>query len=82
MGLLAFVPALILFLPVPFGTTVPAIAMAILAPVVLERDGLAVVVGARVGLAGTAAMVSGMIFSVIKAVLYLVESVISQDQRL
>ena len=81
MGLLAFVPALILFLPVPFGTTVPAIAMAILAPVVLERDGLAVVVGALVGLAGTA-MVSGMIFSVIKAVLYLVESVISQDQRL
>ena len=81
MGLLAFVPALILFLPVPFGTTVPAIAMAILAPVVLERDGLAVVVGALVGLAGTA-MVSGMIFGLIKAVLYLVESVISQDQRL
>jgi hypothetical protein len=81
VGLLAFVPALILFLPVPFGTTVPAIAMAILAPVVLERDGLAVVVGALVGLAGTA-MVSGMIFGLIKAVLYLVESVISQDQRL
>ena len=81
MGLLAFVPALILFLPVPFGNTVPAIAMAILAPVVLERDGLAVVVGALVGLAGTA-MVSGMIFGVKKAVLYLVESVISQDQRL
>lgn len=81
VGLLAFVLALILFLPVPFGNTVPAIAIAILGLAVLERDGLAVIVGAVIGLAGLA-MVSGVIFGLMKAAIYLVQSVISQGQGL
>jgi hypothetical protein len=41
IGLFAFVLAIVLFLPIPFGNTVPALAIAILALAVLERDGVA-----------------------------------------
>ena len=54
IGLLAFALAVVLFLPIPFGNTVPALAIAILALAVLERDGVAVIAGTLVGLAGIA----------------------------
>ena len=45
IGLVAFVLALILFLPIPFGNIPPAAAIACLALGLAERDGLAVIVG-------------------------------------
>lgn len=75
VGALAFALALILFLPVPFGNTVPALAVAILALALLERDGIAILVGATVGFTGIA-IVSGVILALVQGAILLVRSVI------
>lgn len=74
IGLLAFILALILFLPIPFGNTVPALAIAIFALAVLERDGLAAIVGTLVGVAGIA-VVSGVTLALMKGAILLIQSV-------
>lgn len=75
IGLFAFVLAVVLFLPIPFGNTVPALAIAILALSVLERDGVAAIAGTLVGLAGIA-VVSGVVVGLVKGVIFVVQSVI------
>jgi hypothetical protein len=75
IALFAFVLAVVLFLPIPFGNTVPALAIATMALAVLERDGVAAVAGALIGFAGIA-FVSGVIFGLIKAAILLAQSVI------
>lgn len=75
IGLFAFVLAVVLFLPIPFGNTVPALAIAIMALAVLERDGLAAIAGTLVGLAGIA-LVSGVIVGLVKGAIFIVQSVI------
>lgn len=74
-GLFAFVLAIVLFLPIPFGNTLPALAIAVLALAVLERDGLAAVVGVIIGVAGIAA-VSGVVFALVKGAFFLIQSVV------
>lgn len=74
-GFLAFALALILFLPIPFGNTIPGLAVALLALAILERDGAAAIAGAIVGLAGLG-VVSGMIFGMIKGAVFLLQSVL------
>jgi hypothetical protein len=76
IGGLAFVLALILFLPVPFGNVVPAVSIAILALAVLERDGVAVIVGGLIGLAGLV-LVSGVLFALVKAAILIIRTVLS-----
>ncbi|MDM7459422.1 MAG: exopolysaccharide biosynthesis protein [Paracoccus sp. (in: a-proteobacteria)] len=75
IGLFAFVLAVVLFLPIPFGNTPPALAIAIMALAVLERDGLAAIAGTLVGLAGIA-VVSGVIVGLVKGAIFIVQSVI------
>lgn len=75
IGLFAFVLAVVLFLPIPFGNTVPALAIAILASTVLERDGVAAIAGTLVGLAGIA-VVSGVIVGLVMGAIFIVQSVI------
>ncbi|MEX1235327.1 MAG: exopolysaccharide biosynthesis protein [Roseovarius sp.] len=75
IGALAFVLALILFLPVPFGNTVPALGIAILALALLERDGIAVLAGATVGCTGIT-IVSGVTLALVQSAILLVQSVI------
>lgn len=75
IGLFAFVLAVVLFLPIPFGNTVPALAIAILALAVLERDGVAAIAGTLVGVAGIA-VVSGVIAGLVKGAIFIVQSVI------
>lgn len=74
IGFLAFPLALILFLPIPFGNTIPALAIAFLALAILERDGAAAIAGTLVGLAGIG-VVSGIVFAMIKAAVFLLQSV-------
>ncbi len=76
IGGVALLLALILFLPVPFGNSVPAIAVAILALGVLERDGVAVIVGGLVGCVGVA-IVSGVVLGFVKGAIFLVQALIS-----
>jgi len=75
IGLLAFILSVILFLPIPFGNTVPALAIAIMALAVLERDGLAAIAGTLVGFAGIA-VVSGVVVGLMKGAIFMVQSVI------
>lgn len=75
IGLFAFVLAVFLFLPIPFGNTVPALAIAILALAVLERDGVAAIAGTLVGVAGLA-LVSGFVVGLVKGVIFIVQSII------
>jgi hypothetical protein len=75
IGLFAFVLAVVLFLPVPFGNTLPALAIAILALAVLERDGIAAIAGTLVGVSGIA-VVSGVVVGLMKGAIFLVQSVI------
>jgi len=73
IGLLAFTLSVILFLPIPFGNTVPALAIAVLALAVLERDGIAAILGSLIGVAGIA-IVSGVVVVLMKGALFILQS--------
>ena len=64
IGLAILVLALVLFLPIPFANWLPACAIAIIGLAIVEKDGLAVLVGLAVGIASlvvAAAVVIGLI---------------------
>ncbi|WP_292292374.1 exopolysaccharide biosynthesis protein [Marivita sp.] len=73
IGCLALVLAMILFLPIPFGNSIPALAIAILALAVLERDGVAAIVGTLIGAAGVFAL-SGLLFAILKGAFLVAKS--------
>lgn len=60
LSLMVFVMAFIIFLPIPFGNTLPALALLILGPALIYRDGLAVLVS--FGMAAIALAVTGGFF--------------------
>jgi hypothetical protein len=63
--------ALVVFLPVPLGNMLPALAISLLALGVLERDGLWILAGlATAALAGV--VVSGVVFAMVKAAVFLI----------
>lgn len=66
IGAGGLVLALIICLPVPLGNAVPALALVLMAVGLLGRDGLAVLAGVCVGLAGLA-IVSGFIWGIVEA---------------
>lgn len=74
IGALAFILALILFLPIPFGNSVPALAIAVLGLAVLEKDGIAAITGAFIGIAGLA-LVSGVLVGLLQGALFILKSV-------
>ncbi len=76
IGFIAFVLAVILFLPVPFGNSIPGLAIAVLALAVLERDGVAAIAGTLIGIAGLG-LVSGVVVALLKGMIFFVQSVIS-----
>ena len=61
---------IVLLVPVPFGNALPSFGLAIMAAGLLEEDGLAIIVGALVGLAGTVYVIAvvGGIFAGAKAI--------------
>lgn len=73
IGFLALVLALVLILPIPFGNTIPGLAIAILALAVLERDGIAAIAGTLIGIAGIG-IVSGVIYGLMKGAILIVQS--------
>jgi len=70
VGLVCLVLAAILMLPVPLGNTLPALAISLLALGVLERDGAWVAIGLLVS-AVAGVVVSGVVWAMIKAAVYL-----------
>jgi hypothetical protein len=70
VGLVCLLLAIVLVLPVPLGNMSPALAISLMALGVLERDGLWVLAGMIT--AGFAiAIVSGVVFALVKAAVYL-----------
>jgi len=55
VGLAILILALVLFLPIPFANWLPACAIAIIGLAIVEKDGLAVLVGLAVGVASLVA---------------------------
>ena len=75
VGVMTFLLALVLVLPIPLGNMLPALAICILALGILERDGVWVMAGMSVGFASLA-VVSGVIWAFVKAGLYLLHNLI------
>ncbi|ASG21594.1 exopolysaccharide biosynthesis protein [Nitrospirillum viridazoti] len=72
VGLVCFLLALILFLPIPLGNMLPAVAISLVALGVLERDGVWVLLG--LGTAVTSvAVVWGVLVALLKSGLFLLE---------
>jgi hypothetical protein len=56
LGLVCFVLAVILFLPIPFGNILPALAISILALALAERDGLMALLGYAAAIASASVL--------------------------
>jgi hypothetical protein len=69
LGFVCFLLAVVLFLPIPFGNILPALAIAILALALAERDGLAALVGYAIAGAsvGVLVLVSSAVWAAIQA---------------
>jgi hypothetical protein len=75
VGVVSLLLAIVLVLPVPLGNMLPALAISLLALGILERDGLWVLAGLAMA-ATSAAVVSGVIFAMVKAAVYFVTEVL------
>jgi hypothetical protein len=73
IGLAALLLALLLFAPLPFGNMLPGLALALFGIGLIERDGIAIIAGACVGIAGLA-LLSGAVYGLIVAALFMVRS--------
>lgn len=62
IGLLCLVLAIVLFLPIPLGNMLPALTISIFALAILERDGLAVLIGYGLTVASLF-VVSGVVYA-------------------
>lgn len=69
VGALCLLMSLVLFLPIPLGNMLPALAICLLAMGILERDGLWVLAGMATAIAA-GVLVSGVVWALLKAALY------------
>lgn len=75
IGLICFVLALVLVLPIPLGNMLPALAISLLALGILERDGVWVLAGLAMA-ATSALVVSGVVFAMIKVAVFFFSQVL------
>lgn len=76
LGLLCLVLAIIVTLPIPLGNMLPALAISLIALGVLERDGLWILAGLAAATI-SAVVVSGVMFAMIKASIFLFTEILS-----
>jgi hypothetical protein len=74
VGLVCFVLSVILVLPIPLGNIAPALAICFMALGILERDGWWIVAG-FITSATALAIVSGVLFAMFEALLFLVHRI-------
>lgn len=65
--------ALVLFLPIPLGNMLPALAICLFSLAILERDGIAAILGALAALASTA-IVWTVLYAVIKSAIFILSN--------
>ena len=70
IGAVCLLLAMILFLPVPFGNMLPALAIAVLSLALLARDGIAVLAG-HVLAAGALAVLAGVYYALFLSAVFL-----------
>jgi len=75
LGLVCLLLATVLVLPIPLGNMLPALAISLLALGLIERDGYAIVAGVAAAAAATA-LVSGVIWGLIKAAVFMISQVL------
>ena len=75
VGAVCLLMAVAVFLPIPLGNMLPALAICLLAMGILERDGLWVLAGLGTALAA-GALVSGVVWAAVKAAIYFVTQVL------
>lgn len=75
VGAVCLVMAVAVFLPIPMGNMLPALAICLLAMGILERDGLWVLAGLGAAVAA-GALVSGVVWAAVKAAIYFVTQVL------
>ena len=73
VGIAILILALVLTLPIPFANALPACAIAIFALAILEKDGLAVLVGLAVG-AFSLVVAATVVIGLLKAFLFFLET--------
>ena len=76
IGLAILILALVLFLPIPFANWLPACAIAIIGLAIVEKDGLAVLVGLAVGVASLV-VAAAVVIGLIKAFLLLFSGILN-----
>jgi hypothetical protein len=74
VGVALLVMALVLTAPIPFGNWLPAFAIAIIGIAMVEKDGLAVIIGLIFGVIGVG-IAGTVVFGLVKAFLFLLSSV-------
>ncbi|CAH1654513.1 putative Protein ExoD [Hyphomicrobiales bacterium] len=70
IGFIALCLAVILFLPIPLGNMLPALAICFFALGILERDGIAVLIGYATTILSVV-VVSGVLYALIKSALFI-----------
>lgn len=75
VGAVCLLMSLVLFLPIPLGNMLPALAICLLAMGILERDGLWVLAGLAAAIAASA-LVSGVVWATVKAAIYFLTRVL------
>lgn len=76
VGIMSFVLAVVLVLPIPLGNMLPALAICVMALGTLERDGVWTLTGMLIGFASLG-VVSGVVWAFVKAGLYLLHQLIA-----
>jgi hypothetical protein len=76
IGLICLLLAIILFLPIPFGNNLPGLAICLFAFALLERDGLAAVVGVVVAIL-SAIIVWGVLYALIKSAIFVIRNALA-----
>lgn len=76
IGLICLLLPIILFLPIPFGNNLPALAICLFALALLERDGLAAVVGVVVAIL-SAIIVWGVLYALIKSAIFVIRNALA-----
>lgn len=71
VGLICFILAVVLFLPIPLGNMLPALAICFLGLGVVERDGVWIILGILLG-GAACVLVSGIVYAVVKSAIFLI----------
>jgi hypothetical protein len=76
IGLVCLSLAIILFLPIPFGNNLPALAICLFALALLERDGLAALVGIVVAILSIV-IAWGVVYTLLKSAMFLIRNALA-----